>query len=302
MPTMFRERSTSGFLSVSLIGIIPFFTGACCRVPAARPVVSQLHVVSVHVPDHATFDAVFLLFRDTLKLPVVFGDLSKPGSSTERLYAGFSVGNAYLEPCGPYQNDAPFSAAQPARFHGLTFSSAPAIAAAAAELECRHIPAAEIAGSGHLPRYIYLKDTLLSGEKQAVSIWEIQNKNDQVCLDALRSSLQAAQGGPLGVERMDEVWLDIPGEQNLAQWSKLLAPAKCKGRAWLVGDGPALRITTGKELGIEAIILKVASLKAAEEYLLQAHLVNKHTPDGLELDTKRTSGLRIILKESRHPD
>jgi hypothetical protein len=294
-----RGPSTNTFVSVFPIVITLLFTGACSRVPAPTSVVSQVHVVSVHVPDHAAFDAVFLLFRDTLKLPRVYGELSKPGNSEERLYAGFSVGNAYLEPCGPYKNDAPFIAAQPARFHGLTFLPATSIASAAAELGHREISASEVTGSGDLPRFVYLKDALLTGEKQAVGIWEIQNKADDVCLDALRSSLQAAKGGPLGIERMTEVWIELSGEAHLAQWNKLLAPAKRKGNVWSVGDGPALRFVTGKELRIEAIVLKVSSLKKGEAYLSQVHLEGKHTSDGLELDTTKTSGLRIILKEKQ---
>jgi hypothetical protein len=291
----------SGLRAVLLMGIIPFCTAACTRVPAATPVVSQVHVVSVHVPDHATFDAAFHLFRDTLKLPWVYGELSTPASGAERLYAGFSVGNAYLEPCGPYATDAPFSAAQPARFHGLTFTPGLGIVAVAAELEGRNIPAAQIAGGGVFPRFIYLRDTLLTGGKQAVSIWEIQNPNDRVSLETLRAALQAAHGGPLGVERMDEVWLGVPGQENLAQWRRLLAPAKHKGGIWRMGDGPALRMVSGQELHVEAIVLRVKSLKAAEEYLSQVQLGSTPTADGLELDMAKTLGLRIILKESGHP-
>ena len=121
--------------------IIPslLFAGVALSAPAPTPVVSQVHVLSIHVPDHAAFDAVFFFFRDVVQLPPVYGEPSQPGNKEKRLYAGFSVGNAYLEPCGPYPSDAPFSSNRPARFHGLTFSPATTLAENAQDLTRRGI-------------------------------------------------------------------------------------------------------------------------------------------------------------------
>jgi hypothetical protein len=172
--------------------------GVCRSAPPTTSLVSQLHVVSVHVQDHAAFDAIFLFFRDVLQLPLVYGELSTPWNNDRRLYAGFSVGNAYLEPCGPYKDNAPFSPDRPARFHGLTFSPATTIADAAIALGHRSIPHSGVMGGGDMPRFVYLSDPLLTGKHLAVSIWEIQNTNDHANLSFLRSSLQEAKGGASG--------------------------------------------------------------------------------------------------------
>jgi hypothetical protein len=173
------------------------FPGECRSNPEPTPVVSQVHVISVHVQDPAAFDAVYLFFRDILQLPLVYGDLSKPDNGDKRLYAGFSAGNAYLEPCGPYKTDAPFGPGRPARFHGLTFIPATTIGAAATELGLRKISHSEVMGSGDTPRFVYLNGAFPAGRKQAVSIWEIQNK--EVCLEnrtrIASSSIPPRRGG-----------------------------------------------------------------------------------------------------------
>jgi hypothetical protein len=260
-------------------------------------VVSQVHVVSVHVQDHAAFDAVFLFLRDTLKLPRVYGELSKPAQEGQRLYAGFSVGNAYLEPCGPYKNDAPFRPDQTARFHGLTFAPATPLAEAANELGRRNISHSEVMGGGDLPHFVYLSDVLLTGPKQAVSLWEIQNPNDRTNLGFLASSLQEARGGALGVQRLAEIRLGYPHKDNLAQWDNFLTPAKHEGDRWFVGNGPVLRLVPSTDTQIESIVLKVESLEKAKTVLSQGHLLGEQTSDRIELDPAKICGLRITLKE-----
>jgi hypothetical protein len=275
-----------------------FFASVCWPVSAAMPVVSQLHVVSVHVRDHAAFDAVFLLFRDTLKLPLVYGELSKPGHSEKRLYAGFSAGNAYLEPCGPYPTDAPFPPTQPARFVGLTFRPAASIAEAASKLTDRDISHSEVFGSGQSPRFVYLNDGLLTGPQQAVGIWEIQNKEDPVNLEFLKASLLKARGGALGVLRLEEIRMQIPDKTNLVQWSKFLDSTESQGDVVSIGNGPVLRFVSGQEMRIEAIVLKVQSVAKARQALSQSSIECKKTANGFELDAKKTLGLRIIFKEN----
>jgi hypothetical protein len=130
--------------------------GSCRSFPDPMPAISQVHVISVHVRDRATFDSVFLFFRDGLRLPRIYGEPSMPDPGDRTLYAGFSVGNACLEPCGPYKADAPYGLDRPARFHGLTFAPTTTIAAAAAELERRKVAHSEVGGSDGTPRFLFL--------------------------------------------------------------------------------------------------------------------------------------------------
>jgi hypothetical protein len=269
----------------------------CRSATAPTPIVSQLHVLSIHVKDHATFDTVFRLCRDVLKLPRVYGELSKPGDPNQRLYAGFSVGNAYLEPCGPYPDDAPFSLEQPARFHGLTFSPATTIADAAEALEERSIPHSGVLAGGQLPYFVYVQDPLLTGQRLALSLWEIQNTNDAANLQFLRSALDQAKGGSLGVQRLDEVRIGFPDKAILDQWRKLLAPASGEGDVWFLGQGPALHFVPGNDTQPMSIVLRVESLKRAKDALNGNNLSFEAIADQIELGTAGTSGLRIILRE-----
>jgi hypothetical protein len=235
----------------------------------AKPVISQVHVISIHVPDHAAFDAVFLWLRDVIQLPRVYGEPSKPGNKEERLYAGFSVGNAYLEPCGPYSSDAPFSPDRPARFHGLTCSPATSLPADVKEMERRGISNTGLSGGGGRFRFTHLSDASMSGSLLSVGLWEIEDKNDRVNLGFVSSLLQEAKGGALGVKRIEDV---------------------------RVGHGPVLRLVPSTENRIESIVLKVESIEKAKAVLVARNLVGKQTSDGVELDPAKAFGLRIILK------
>jgi hypothetical protein len=263
--------------------------------PAAKPVVSQVHVLSIHVPDHAAFDAVFMLLQDVIQVPLVYGEPSKPGDKTKRLYAGFSVGNAYLEPCGPYSSDAPFSPDRPARFHGLTCAPATSLADSAQEMTRRGISHTGV--SGTRARFAHVTEAALSGKLLSFGFWERDDQQDRVNLNFLSSMLREANGGALGVKRLDEVWVGYSSQTNLEHWGRLLAPARREGDVWFVGNGPALRLVPSQENRIESIILQVESLVKAKTVLVQRNLLGKLTPDGIELDPARTFGLRIALKE-----
>lgn len=275
---------------------------ACCftrvglSAPVAKPVISQVHVISIHVPDHAAFDAVFLWLRDVIQLPRVYGEPSKPGNKEERLYAGFSVGNAYLEPCGPYSSDAPFSPDRPARFHGLTCSPATSLPADVKEMERRGISNTGLSGGGGRFRFTHLSDASMSGSLLSVGLWEIEDKNDRVNLGFVSSLLQEAKGGALGVKRIEEVRVGHSGKASLEQWANFLAPATREGDAWVVGNGPVLRLVPSTENRIESIVLKVESIEKAKAVLVARNLVGKQTSDGVELDPAKAFGLRIILK------
>jgi hypothetical protein len=284
-------------LALRAVAFTILFSGVCGSAPASRPVVSQVHVLSIHVKDHATFDAVFLLCRDMLELPWIYGELSTPENPDPRLYAGFSVGNAYLEPCGPYPDNAPFSSEQPARFHGLTFSPVTTLDEAVKALEERVMPHSGVVAAGTVARFVYLRDTLLTGKRLAVSLWEIQDANDHANLHFLRSSLEDSQGGALGVQRLEEVEIGFRDTASLEQWGEFLAPTRNEDDVWFVGKGPALRLVPSDDLQPLSIVLRVESLKRAEAALKRKNLTFEVRPDQVELRVADTFGLQIVLKE-----
>jgi hypothetical protein len=277
------------------IALMIWSAGVCLA--AAAPVVSQVHVVSVHVRDRAAFDAVFLFLRDDLQLPRVYGEVSNPGNDTQRLYAGFSVGNAYLEPCGPYQSDPPYLPDQPARFVGLTFSPGASMEAEVKELRSRNLTFSGPFGVGDGPLYVYLSDPRLTGKMLSTSLWEIRNKEDRAHLRFLQTALEEAKGGALGVQQMAEVRIAYPEAVGSAWWSSLLQPARQVDEAWVLGSGPRLRIVPAKEPHIQSILLKVGSLEKAKAFLAAKSLLGTQTTGVIELDPAKTSGLRIQLQE-----
>ncbi len=265
--------------------------------PASPRVVSQAQVVSVHVRNQATFDTVFIFFKDVLQLPLVYGELSKPGDDTRTFFAGFSVGNAYIEPCGPYQNDAPYHPNQPARFHGITFCPATSITDAVKELGRRNLAYSGPFGGGQMPWFVYLSDPALTGKLLAASIWEIQNKEDHANLPYLSAVLKDAKGGALGVKRMAEVRIGYMDSTHAIRWRGFLHPARQEGDRWIVGNGPKLRFVPSPKLQIESILLEVGSLKKVKAVLASKNLLGQPTSNVLELDPAKTWGLRIHLQE-----
>lgn len=259
-------------------------------------VLYRLHVVSVHVRDHAAFDEVFFFFRDVLQLPRVYGEPSRPGQGRKRLYAGFSVGNAYIEPCGPYETDAPFDV-DPARFHGLTFTSGLPLPGAARELDASGIAHGGVLPSKGGPSFVYISDPLLAGSRQAISLWELPNSDDPANPQFLAASLEKAGGGVLGVRRMAEVRVGYPSDEVLQRWRTLVAPVQASSDSWALGSGPAIRPVRSKTTGVMSIVLEVESLEIAARALSERRLLGSTSRGRVELDPARTFGLRIELRK-----
>ena len=63
-------------------------------------VLSEVAVLTIHVSDTNTHEAVFQFLKDLLKLPVEYG----PEMVGQRRYGAVYAGNLFIEPCGPYTN------------------------------------------------------------------------------------------------------------------------------------------------------------------------------------------------------
>jgi hypothetical protein len=142
-----------------------------------------------------------------------------------------------------------------------------------------------------------LNDPLITGTKQAISIWEIQNERDRTNLDFLSSSLRESRGGALGVTRLKEIHLAVPDEKSLAQWQAFLKPNEIRGNACAVGNGPALCFVRGKESRVESIVLQVKDVSTARTYLAQRNLLGKAGRGSIELDPAKIWGLHVVLVE-----
>jgi hypothetical protein len=150
---------------------------------------------------------------------------------------------------------------------------------------------------GTMPRFVYLRDTLLTGNRLALSLWQLHNTNDHANLHFLRSSLNDSKGGALGVQRLEEVEIGFREPLSREQWRKFLASAKREGDIWFVGEGPALRFVPSHDLQPLSIVLRVESLKRAEAALKRKNLAFEVRHGQLELRPAHTFGLRIVLKQ-----
>ncbi len=63
-------------------------------------VLSEVAVLTIHVSDTNTHEAVFQFLTDVLKLPAEYG----PEMVGQRRYGAVYAGNLFIEPCGPFTN------------------------------------------------------------------------------------------------------------------------------------------------------------------------------------------------------
>ena len=116
---------------------------------------------------------------------------------------------------------------------------------------------------------------------------------------AAHATLRSRQGGPLGLEAIQEI---IIGVRNLAvvepRWQKLLAPTAPSGKAlWPLGKGPAIRLIQQERNGLQALVWKVTSLAQAKQVLSEKGLLGTVLPQQLTLAPSQVQGLDIRLVE-----
>jgi len=290
-------------LSFAVVVVAFASAGSVRGAEEIRSLASRLEVVSIHVRDHAAFDAVLRLLGEELQLPLIFGAPSKPEQRGKTLYARFSVGNAGLEPCGPYASDAPFVESAVARFYGLTFRAVEPLADALTELRRRGlhdaslVPPPKNIPDPTRPRFLTVRDPAIASNRRGASLWDLRDSARGDGEMTMQRMLTAAGGGALGVVRLEEVWLGGTDAFARTKWRALLAPATDDGDVFRVGDGPALRFFPGGASDLRAIVLKVKSRAAAMAFLRARQMLGAVRPDSAELDPARACGLRIILRE-----
>jgi hypothetical protein len=113
----------------------------------------------------------------------------------------------------------------------------------------------------------------------------------------LREELAARRGGPLGLVRVQEVIIgavDV-GEANRT-WGKLVAPAQPSDvDLWRIGDGPSVRLVQAERDMIQGLILAVAALPPARDFLEAEGLLGFRSETELVIAPARIGGLTIRL-------
>jgi hypothetical protein len=272
-----------------VIGIAIALLTGCQMEQNAVPISTKIHTVSIHVKDHAVHDAVYRFLKDDLLLPVVY----TPLMLGERKYAGLWAGNMVLEPCGPYSNVTYATPDFTAMFYGITFEAYESSAQSAAQLDQRRIM--------HEPPYAFvvISDPNLCGEDLIVSIMDNPGRDkEQAKHDTLTSQLRDNQGGPLGIQYVEEIRVGCTDEQNFDKWKTFLAPVRQIDQdRWRLGNGPAIHLVRSDLKEINAVVFKVASLESAVRYLETKNMLGDRNQSRVEVKTPDTWDLTIVLQE-----
>jgi hypothetical protein len=251
------------------------------------PIVSEVAVLTIHVSDTNTHDAVFHFLTDVLKLPVDY----YPVMLGQRRYAAVYAGNMFIEPCGPYSNMRYPVKEFKALFFGLNCNSDQSPASIATNLGRLHI-AYEKAD----PETFRIQDAAISeGLYLAVSS-KASSKPNEERKASLRSAMAANNRDGLGFEYVKEIWLGYAGPADLQAWREFLgAPGRVNDTLWRLNQNQSIRFVRSEVKGVRGIVCKVRSMEQAERYLKETKTYGRAVDGRIELGKGKTWGLLIYL-------
>jgi hypothetical protein len=118
--------------------------------------------------------------------------------------------------------------------------------------------------------------------------------------NTLQKQLEEINGGPLGIEYVQEVELRIKDkEKALQKWQNLLSPHLLSpDGCFTVGDGPKLCMTESDKDSIHSIKIKVRSLKKAREFLLSQGLLGQDKKVSIILNPEKTFGILFEILDA----
>lgn len=113
----------------------------------------------------------------------------------------------------------------------------------------------------------------------------------------LREELIGRGGGPLGLVRVEEVTVGAVDPSSADRtWGTLLAPARRSAEEpWRIGDGPAVRLVSAERDMIQGLVLAVAALPAARDFLEKEGLLGISSETELTIAASKIRGLHIRL-------
>lgn len=126
---------------------------------------------------------------------------------------------------------------------------------------------------------------------------EFKNHEEKKAAD--RARLDRLGGGALGVESVKEIVAGVKNfEDAQTRWRKFLgAEALIAPGVWEIADGPAVRLVSSAKNGIQALVLKVSSLKKAETFLSEKGMLGAPLDGQLKVAPEKIYGLDVRLVE-----
>jgi hypothetical protein len=246
----------------------------------------------------AQVEPAFRFLTETLALPQAW-PLAAYGAFTS---GGVVLGAANFE---VLQSDAALPATtahRPARVQGIAFDPVRADETTLAELDRRgipHSPAIPVEGTrfgrtGLLWTNVFFSDFIDDRALVFLCRYALPESRD---VAARRALLQAADGGRLGIEDLDEIVVSSRDPRAAERrWQRLLDPLRPSAPGyWRSAEGPALRIVGGDEEAVATLVLRVRSLARAEAELRAVGVGVRRDGDVLAVNAPPLAGLELRL-------
>jgi hypothetical protein len=242
-------------------------------------------------------EAVFALLSETFRLPIVWPMSDYGGFAS----GGVALGNVNIE---ILRSTASGDATARSRIIGFALEPEP-LAGSLAELEARNVPHGSpspynVPGPDGSATTLWTTVALPSVSSTDIEVFFCQYEHDVAeARRELLAELQSRGGGPLSALSVAEVvYGTVDADATRRQWQALLDPVQPSSPGlWSVGEGPAIRVVPAPENGLLNIVITVASLSRAREFLAGAGLLGAERPGELSVASPELEGARITLVE-----
>ena len=267
----------------------------------ASPMIAQASKPIVRQVDHVLFvtpggSALVSLLTETLRLPKVWPQQGDTWTAS----SGIGFGNVTLEvfhrPVTP-----PGEVPAAGRITSLALQPV-SLETALKELQSRGLPHTAPSPKTRAPGEAPPRWTTVGLEGYGHGLFLIQYAFD---MDERRARfdriLREQKGGPLGITRVAEVVIATQHpDQVRLQWKTLLGPTISRsGDAWILGEGPRIRLVKTGDARDGEFIVEIKSLSEATEALRQLGIPSVTTKSEIRIDPKALLGLRLILRKQK---
>jgi catechol 2,3-dioxygenase-like lactoylglutathione lyase family enzyme len=298
--SLMRRTLRQAMVVASLSGLAGSESSA--QTPATSQPIRQIDHIMIRTGDPRQ---LYAFFAETLQLPIVW-QMTSPRAGV--MTGGVGFGNVNVEAIQfPGQTDA-----RP-RLLGLAFEPS-ALDQSLVELNRRGLTVGErrplvATGPDGARRTLWTNVTLRqfsdsdSPGDATIHLFLSEYSPAYVNVDERRARLRAqlvnSGGGPLGVIEVKEVVIgasDLEAARRL--WQKLLEPTPSAApNTWQIGGGPAVSLVPANENGIQALLIRVASLERAKAFLREKQLLGVAAAGQVTIDPSKIGGLDLRLVE-----
>jgi hypothetical protein len=130
-------------------------------------------------------------------------------------------------------------------------------------------------------------------------IYKIYNTEPSALRNQLKEALNKIDGGPLGIEYVSEVKINVKERAKLLErWKNFLEPYECfQDGCFNLGKGPKIRFLEADANCIDSLRIKVKSLDKAYDFLCSREMIGIKNDQGIITDPNRTFGILFEFVE-----